>query len=130
MAELQIPNYMINRPESIADLAESAIRMQANTQAQKINEMKMAAAQEEMNRENQFRQAFANGMPQVQDLYKIDPLRAQQYEENRSQMANNQFNALTKQHAAARDIATAIVDRKSTRLNSSHIPLSRMPSSA
>ena len=28
------------------------------------------------------------------------------------------------------DVETAEVDRKSTRLNSSHIPLSRMPSSA
>ena len=30
----------------------------------------------------------------------------------------------------AEDVASADIDRKSTRLNSSHIPLSRMPSSA
>ena len=32
--------------------------------------------------------------------------------------------------AALEDIAANLRDRKSTRLNSSHIPLSRMPSSA
>ena len=51
------------------------------------------------------------------------------------------FDAVRKGHAqanvelvaavlAARDHMRALVDRKSTRLNSSHIPLSRMPSSA
>ena len=33
-------------------------------------------------------------------------------------------------HIAYRFLAKDILDRKSTRLNSSHIPLSRMPSSA
>ena len=46
MAELQIPNYMTNRPESIVDLAESAMRMQANQQQQKLNDMKIAEAEQ------------------------------------------------------------------------------------
>jgi hypothetical protein len=46
MAELQIPNYMTNRPESIADLAEAAMRMQANQQQQRLNDMKIAEAEQ------------------------------------------------------------------------------------
>lgn len=46
MAELQIPNYMTNRPESIVDLVESAMRMQASQQEQRLNEMKMAEAEQ------------------------------------------------------------------------------------
>ena len=38
--------------------------------------------------------------------------------------------AMVNQDAAAKDYQEHLEDRKSTRLNSSHIPLSRMPSSA
>lgn len=67
---------------TLMDLAEQAANTQNVYQNQKINQMKMQAAQEEMNRQNQIRQSFAGGMPNTQDLYKIDPEFASNYENN------------------------------------------------
>ena len=50
----------------------------------------------------------------------------QNYQERR--LVNAQGKVLD--YCAEYDIPVAVIDRKSTRLNSSHIPLSRMPSSA
>ena len=49
-----------------------------------------------------------------------------------NQTNGNTFSAgnFVLNYFAAGDFAIGILDRKSTRLNSSHIPLSRMPSSA
>ena len=52
---------------------------------------------------------------------------------NKINELTNRFNILTEDNSALnnkKDLAMASIDRKSTRLNSSHIPLSRMPSSA
>ena len=46
MAELQVPDYMTNRPASITDLAESMMRMKESGQNQRLNEMKMAEAEQ------------------------------------------------------------------------------------
>ena len=59
MAELNVPNYMTNRPESISDLAESAMRMQESGQNQRMNEMKMTEYQQSEPVRRQLQQAQA-----------------------------------------------------------------------
>lgn len=59
MSELQIPDYMTNRPVSISDLADSAMRRQESSQNQRINEMKMAEYQQSEPVRRQLQQAQA-----------------------------------------------------------------------
>jgi hypothetical protein len=59
MAELQIPDYMTNRPASITDLAESMMRMKESGQNQRLNEMKMAEAQQLAPYKQRFMQSQA-----------------------------------------------------------------------
>ncbi len=54
MAELQVPDYMINRPASITDLTESMMRMKESGQNQRLNEMKMAYLPQEQERANRM----------------------------------------------------------------------------
>ena len=46
MAELQIPNYMTSSPLSVADLYDITDKTRMNQQAMKMNEMKMAEAEQ------------------------------------------------------------------------------------
>ena len=71
---------------TLMGLAEQAANTKGAYQNQKINQMKMQAAQDEMGRQNQIRQSFAGGMPNAQDLYKIDPEFASNYESNQMKM--------------------------------------------
>lgn len=86
---------------TLLGLAEQAANTQNVYQNQKINQMKMQAAQEEMNRQNQIRQSFANGMPNPEELYKIDPEYAAQFEQNQ---ITSQANARNFLKGAATDL--------------------------
>jgi len=104
MAELNVPNYMTNRPESIADLAESSMRMAGQGQAFGANQQKMADA-------NQFKQAFQGGQPNMQDLYRIDPERAQTYQNSQLAGQTNQMQQASTAHKLGSQIATEIVGK-------------------
>jgi len=71
MAELQIPNYMVNRPESVADLVSTAINNQGQLQAQKLNQMKMDEYQQDEPIRNRLKQA------QAEDEYATAALKKQ-----------------------------------------------------
>lgn len=71
MAELQIPDYMINKPESVADLVSIAINNQGQLQAQKLNQMKMDEYQQDEPIRNRLKQA------QAEDEYATATLKKQ-----------------------------------------------------
>lgn len=56
MAELQIPNYMTSSPLSVADLYDITDKTRMNQQAMKMNEMKMAEAQQNNELQNKTNQ--------------------------------------------------------------------------
>lgn len=104
MAELNVPNYMTNRPESIADLVDSSMRMAGNAQTFGANQQKMANA-------NQFKQAFQGGQPNMQDLYRIDPERAQAYQNSQLTGQTNQMQQASTAHKLGSQVATEIVGK-------------------
>lgn len=56
MAELQIPNYMTSSPLSVADLYDITDKTRMNQQAMKMNEMKMAEAEQNNELQNKTNQ--------------------------------------------------------------------------
>jgi len=74
---------------TLMGLAEQAANTQGAYQNQKINQMKMQAAEDQIGRQNQIRQSFAGGMPNAQELYKIDPEFASNYENDQLKIQEN-----------------------------------------
>ena len=94
MSSIQIPNYEIPQPIGLSDMLEQSLKIKGDRQQQKMNDLKLQESQEQMNRQNQIRKSFANGMPNPEELYKIDPEYATQFEQNQITSQVNTRNFL------------------------------------